>query len=182
MPEFGARFRQFVLQHHVESRPDKRPVQPAGAAEDQHYQHRGGLIEVEDAERHQRVGLREQCAGDAGEPGRDRVSGHQPSMNRRTDRVHASDVFADADQRSPERRIDDAADRVKADQQHDEAIKIIGVAVKIVIEPPEQRRDCDARNAVITAGEITEQVAELLQHDRRGEGQHQQRQAAVTQQ
>ena len=67
LPEFRARFRQFVLQHHVEDGADKRAVQPAGAAEDQHHQHRGRLVEVEHAERHQRVGLGEQRAGDAGE-------------------------------------------------------------------------------------------------------------------
>jgi hypothetical protein len=41
----------------------------------------------------------------------------------------------------PERRIDDASHHVEADQQNAEAIEIIGVAVEIVLESSEQRRD-----------------------------------------
>ena len=92
------------------------------------------------------------------------------------------DVFTDADQRLPERRVDDPPHDIKRNQQHAEAIEIVGVAVEIVVEPPEQRRDVDAGNAVIAAGEIAEQIAQLLQHDGGRQRQHQQRQAAITQQ
>ena len=103
-------------------------------------------------------------------------------MHRRPERMHAADVFADADQRLPERRIDDPPHHIEGDQQHAEAVQIVGVAVEVVVETPEQRRDVDAGNAVIAAGKIAEQIAELLQHDGDRQRQHQQRQAAIAQQ
>ena len=47
---------------------------------------------------------------------------------------------------------------------------------------PKQRLEGQSRQTVITAGNVGAQVAGLLQHDGRRQRQHQQRQAAITQQ
>ena len=76
--------------------------------------------------------------------------------------MHARNVFADADERLTKWRIDDPPDDVERDEHHAEAIEIISVTVEIVIEIAEQRGDVDAGYAVITAGEIAEQITQLL--------------------
>ena len=103
-------------------------------------------------------------------------------MHRRADRVHAPHIFANAGERLAERRIDDAAHEIEHDRQHAEHVKIIGVAIEVVIEHAEQRREGKPRQAVIAAGNVGAQVAGFLQHDGGGERQHQQRQPAIAQQ
>ncbi len=56
------------------------------------------------------------------------------------------------------------------------------MAVEVVVELAEQRRDRQPRQTVIAAGNIRAQIAGFLQHDGGGEREHQQRQAAVAQQ
>ena len=53
---------------------------------------------------------------------------------------------------------------------------------KVVLEHAEQRLEDEAGYAVIAAGDVGAEIAELLQHDGGGKRKHQQGQAAVPQQ
>jgi len=54
--------------------------------------------------------------------------------------------------------------------------------VEIVVEQSQQRPDRNPRNAVVAAGDVLEEIADLLQQDRSRKCQHEQRQPAVAQQ
>ena len=64
--------------------------------------------------------LRDQRARDPGERRRYRVDDEAPALDRRADRVHAQDIFADAGQRAAERRMDEPPRRQPAEEQHDQ--------------------------------------------------------------
>ena len=96
--------------------------------------------------------------------------------------MHAPDILADTGKRLPERRINNPADKEEHDHQHGEDVKIVGVTVEVVIEDTEQRLESQARQAVITAGNVRAQVTGLLQQDRGREREHQQGESAIAQQ
>ena len=93
--------------------------------------------------------------------------------------MHAAHVLADAGERLTKWRIDDTAHQIEADCQHHQHVDIVCMAVEVVIEHAEQRIEDQARQTVIAAGDIGAQIARLLKHGGKRDGQHQQRQAPV---
>ncbi len=156
--------RQEVLQRQVGDGADEGAVEPPIAAENENDEHGRRTIEIERAKIDIGVGLRPQAAGDAGDRRRDGVADDEPAPHRRSDRMHAQQIFADAGQALTERRIDQRAHEEKADQQDGEGIEILRVGIKRVeFEHAEHRRNGQARQAVEAAGIVVRHVRGLVQ-------------------
>jgi hypothetical protein len=78
--------------------------------------------------------------------------------------------------------VNEATTREKHQEQHAQAVDVVIATEQVVLEAAEQRRRCDAVEAIEAAGPGFKHVREFHQHDADRERQHQQREAVVAQQ
>ena len=85
------------------------------------------------------------------------------------------------DERAAERRMNDPAYRQPAQEQHDQAVDIGGLAEQVEAKPAEDRPDLHPLQPVIAAGQPARLVDRLVEHRGDDQGQHQQGEPRRTQ-
>ena len=181
-PIFGRRSGNHVPQHNERRRADQAAIEISRAADDEHQHDVGRPMEVEQIERHDLRGLRQQRARSARVGRRNCIDRNDPAAGVDAERAGAQAIFPDRGQRQPEGRMRKPARDRKQDEENGEAVeRRVALPGEADREQSEHRRHREVE-AVRAAGEPAVAVGEFSQHERNAQRHHQPRQVAAAKQ
>ena len=117
-------------------------------------------------QRHELRRLRLQGAGKAGQRRCNHINDDATPHDRTTDRRHACVILANTPQRPAERRIDQNLHKGEDQEQYGQTVEERRLAAEVEREHPEQRRERNTLQSILTAGQAGCLVGNFVKQER----------------